>query len=274
MDSAAADRARLGDIDIEISYPVLTLPTDITSEIFTHFLPSTLPICRQWRQIAVATPGLWRAISFNENYYSIPFAQQLHLGQLWLARSRSYPLSVQFGDLHAPDTAQIFKAITPHRTRCEYLDLILSPSEICAFQGPMPILRHLTLMMHYDLHDVVTFSPAPLLRSATLRIPSPLDLTLPWGQLTSLTLNSAYRFEYVAILRQTCTLVHCELESLLGLKPIDHLSAFISKSGCKLQKVHLTNRGLVSKASYREAFPSNRFSFDDDSDAASISTHS
>ncbi|KAF8145293.1 hypothetical protein K438DRAFT_1945136, partial [Mycena galopus ATCC 62051] len=66
-------------------------------------------------------------------------------------------------------------------------------------------------------------------------------------------------------------------ESLLGPAPIDELASFISKSGCKLQRVCVVSFGelVVSKASYREAFPSiRRFSFDGDSDTASIFTDS
>ncbi|KAJ7719977.1 hypothetical protein B0H14DRAFT_3628667, partial [Mycena olivaceomarginata] len=59
---------------------VLTLPTEITIEIFINFLPTyplgqpltgpdsptTLTrICRDWRDIALVTPGLWRAISLS-----------------------------------------------------------------------------------------------------------------------------------------------------------------------------------------------------------------
>ncbi|KAJ7834594.1 hypothetical protein B0H13DRAFT_1467448, partial [Mycena leptocephala] len=55
-------------------YPVLTLPNEIVSEIFIHFLPIypfcppltgilspnlLTQICRRWREIALATPGLW-----------------------------------------------------------------------------------------------------------------------------------------------------------------------------------------------------------------------
>ncbi|KAJ6554425.1 hypothetical protein B0H19DRAFT_868891, partial [Mycena capillaripes] len=53
-------------------YPILTLPTEITVEIFTHCLPDepcvprtdTAPlllgrICRTWREISLATPELW-----------------------------------------------------------------------------------------------------------------------------------------------------------------------------------------------------------------------
>ncbi|KAF8145286.1 hypothetical protein K438DRAFT_564029 [Mycena galopus ATCC 62051] len=65
-------------------------------------------------------------------------------------------------------------------------------------------------------------------------------------------------------------------ESFLGPAPIDELASFISKSSCKLQQVCVRSsiEGLVvSKASYREAFPSiHGFSFDDESHAASIPT--
>ncbi|KAF8127095.1 hypothetical protein K438DRAFT_1790149 [Mycena galopus ATCC 62051] len=54
-------------------------------------------------------------------------------------------------------------------------------------------------------------------------------------------------------------------------EPTNNLASFISKSGCEPQQIHITNRILVSKASYRETFPSiPRFSFDEDSEAASI----
>ncbi|KAJ6457789.1 hypothetical protein C8R47DRAFT_169699 [Mycena vitilis] len=98
----AADRARVADIDDQIlelesslsslkakrkfaqgrldayTYPVLTLPNEITSEIYVHFLPIypecpspigllspylSCQICRKWRDIAFSTPALWRAIS-------------------------------------------------------------------------------------------------------------------------------------------------------------------------------------------------------------------
>ncbi|KAJ6562466.1 hypothetical protein B0H19DRAFT_1144629 [Mycena capillaripes] len=54
-------------------YPALTLPNEIVSEIFIHFLPiyplcppltgtlsptALTQICRQWREIALSTPAL------------------------------------------------------------------------------------------------------------------------------------------------------------------------------------------------------------------------
>ncbi|KAF8145290.1 hypothetical protein K438DRAFT_1872261 [Mycena galopus ATCC 62051] len=329
----AADRALVADLDAKISdlerslfalrtqkqlaqerldsykYPVLTIPNELTTEIFIHFLPiyprcpaltglesPTLltQICRQWRGTALETPALWRAISL----FSIE--GKTHLLDTWLSRSRHCPLSIQFDkdDDEEPQAIELLSALVPH-------------------QGSMPLLRHLDLAILDGLDAITTFSPAPLLRSITLRANTPLKLAFPLGQLTSLTLNLIYRSEYVAILQQTSNLVHCELvvifdwlgtsdlppdraielprleslalmtdeapasagflESFLGAAPIDELASFISKSGCKLRRVCITSiEGLVGfTASYREAFPSiHRFSFDHDADAASISTNS
>ncbi|KAJ7620294.1 hypothetical protein FB45DRAFT_754624 [Roridomyces roridus] len=48
-----------------IVYPILTLPTDVTTEIFQHYAgdPSTLAsVCRQWREVAFSFPRLWPAL--------------------------------------------------------------------------------------------------------------------------------------------------------------------------------------------------------------------
>ncbi|KAK7025846.1 F-box domain-containing protein [Favolaschia claudopus] len=61
-------------------FPVLTLPSEIVSEIFTHTLPpypecpsqtgpfsptSLSHICSKWREIALGTPRLWTAIAVS-----------------------------------------------------------------------------------------------------------------------------------------------------------------------------------------------------------------
>ncbi|KAJ7629782.1 hypothetical protein DFH06DRAFT_1338209 [Mycena polygramma] len=50
-------------------------------------------------------------------------------------------------------------------------------------------------------------------------------------------------------------------EDFLTPKPFDLLTAFISKSGCTLEKLHLTGTRTLSEKSYRQAFPSLRLSF-------------
>ncbi|KAJ6481889.1 hypothetical protein C8R45DRAFT_1100293 [Mycena sanguinolenta] len=71
-------------------YPVLTLPNEIVSEILVHSLPAytvfrapigkdspalLTGICRKWRQIALATPALWRVIAVCNS--QIPIGQHL-----------------------------------------------------------------------------------------------------------------------------------------------------------------------------------------------------
>jgi hypothetical protein len=52
-------------------------------------------------------------------------------------------------------------------------------------------------------------------------------------------------------------------EVFLGPSPIDSLTGFISKSGCRLEEVHITARKSLPRDSYRKAFPLiHRFSFD------------
>jgi hypothetical protein len=53
-------------------------------------------------------------------------------------------------------------------------------------------------------------------------------------------------------------------EEILGASPIESLTVFISKSGCKLEEVHITRRCSLPQDSYRKAFPLiHRFSFDE-----------
>ncbi|KAJ7909014.1 hypothetical protein B0H13DRAFT_645669 [Mycena leptocephala] len=51
-------------------------------------------------------------------------------------------------------------------------------------------------------------------------------------------------------------------EPFLCANPIDSLALFISKSGCKLQKMHITDTKIITSGSYRQAFPSIQFFFD------------
>ncbi|KAJ7167777.1 hypothetical protein C8R46DRAFT_898531, partial [Mycena filopes] len=76
-----------GSIQLQLDaavYPVLTLPVEITSEIFLCCLPETskyslrptfkspieapmllLQICRTWRAIAISSPRLWTVLHLN-----------------------------------------------------------------------------------------------------------------------------------------------------------------------------------------------------------------
>ncbi|KAF7356418.1 F-box domain-containing protein [Mycena venus] len=319
MSALEEDRIRVADLDVQIGdlehrlralriekalaqeridsykYPVLTLPNEIVSEIFIHFLPiyplcppltgnlsPTLltHICRKWREIALETPALWRAISLS--YEAIPFARNVHIGYLWLTQSRYCPLSIDLDENYERgiDFTEVFANFALHRSRFEHLRLEFA-SSLPALEGPMP--------------------PAPRPISATLNDIAALTVTLPWAQLTSITFFYVYPSECFPILQQTSNLVHCcmnlcldpgndelepditlsRLESLilgtppdsgmmryleallvpalrsikiperfLGPNPIESLASFVAKSGCKLEQVHVTSVTSVPEPTY------------------------
>ncbi|KAF8178175.1 hypothetical protein K438DRAFT_1844702 [Mycena galopus ATCC 62051] len=207
-------------------YPVLTLPNEITSEIFIHFLPPypicppvvgmfspthLTHICRRWREIALATPALWRAIGpSNPDLDSDIDVSKI--SDAWVNRSGSCPLSIEINeDDTLDDPLSTLSTLIPHRARWEYLALFLnenSEDSLHRIEGPMPLLRHLQLSL-LD-HDLFEMRDVPQLRSVVLE--NTIDLTLPWTQLTSLTLRWVGSTVCIPILQQTTRLVHCVLE--------------------------------------------------------------
>ncbi|KAJ7754514.1 hypothetical protein B0H16DRAFT_746760 [Mycena metata] len=136
--------------------PTLILPTEIVIEIFILFLPvypfcpplgglgsPTLltQICRDWLEIALATPNLWRAISVDTHW--TVFSRQVARAEIWLQRSQPLPLSLRFGP-STPFTPPFFvAAIIPH----QYLHLhLVDRTQLAALRdGPTPLLRRLDL---------------------------------------------------------------------------------------------------------------------------------
>ncbi|KAJ7909679.1 hypothetical protein B0H13DRAFT_2330136 [Mycena leptocephala] len=164
------DRARVADLEAQIShlerslsalreektlvqerldsykYPVLELPNEIVSDIFMHFLPPyplfppligllspTLltQICRRWREIALGTPALWRAISSYHESIHIPYDLVIHAFDTWLNRSGCCPVSLRFDANDSQmDVAEFLAMVVPHRARWEHLKLSSKPSHL------------------------------------------------------------------------------------------------------------------------------------------------
>ncbi|KAJ7681219.1 hypothetical protein B0H17DRAFT_912692, partial [Mycena rosella] len=93
--------------------PVLTLPHEITSEIFIHCLPPSpvfsaqfpdgpnaleaplllLQICKKWSSIAISTPDLWVYLRVNVGRRP-PSPQLEKFIEDWFHRAGSRPLSL------------------------------------------------------------------------------------------------------------------------------------------------------------------------------------
>ncbi|KAJ7875456.1 hypothetical protein B0H13DRAFT_2550114 [Mycena leptocephala] len=117
----------------------------------------------------------------------------------------------------------------------------------------VPILQQTSSLVRCELElfDSTTNRPRP-------------DITLPY--LESLTLFNPGRESVIDFLE---TLIVPALRSLeipedflYHVNPIESLTAFISKCGCKLEEVQITGPRSVAESSYRKAFPSiQNFSF-------------
>ncbi|KAJ7159968.1 hypothetical protein C8R43DRAFT_993975 [Mycena crocata] len=248
-----ADRAQLADIEAQIQnlkcslralrekknavqerldayvYPVSTLPTEMVSEIFRHFLPvypacpplmgkrspTTLThICHEWREIALATPALWRAISLRDMHRH----GTVDVLEAWLSRSRCLPLSIQsrLGSKYMQALGNdVLAAVLPHCARWEHVSFEIAQSQFHIIDGPMPLLRDLQFKVDTYEIDPFVVRDAPRLCRATLwDFPYPHNF-LPWAQLTSLTLVAKMPSECTPVLEQTTNLVHLTLVTLV-----------------------------------------------------------
>ncbi|KAJ7856544.1 hypothetical protein B0H13DRAFT_1727764, partial [Mycena leptocephala] len=264
----AADRVRVADLDAQIlklerslnslrdernllqdrldayTYPVLTLPNEIVSEIFVHFLPVypkcpppigllspylLCHICRKWRHIASATPALWRAISLPLRWPRNTEPRQtllLHILKLLLKSSGSCLLSIRLDSDGMNDSAcTLFaRAITDHCARWEHLDLSIPwplnflPRE----ELPLPFLRSLRLGFDGEnFTTTTTFLAAPLLQKVSLvRYRDAHGPIFPWSQLTVLSVDFIKPNKTIHLLNQLVNVVHCRLNIDLDTEPI------------------------------------------------------
>ncbi|KAJ6488994.1 hypothetical protein C8R45DRAFT_993356 [Mycena sanguinolenta] len=142
-------------------YPVtvLTLPNEVTSEIFIQFLPiypdipplvglasptSLMLVCATWREVALATPTLWRAIEFSDDY--IPYDQIRRISDTWIGRSGSCPLSIDIS-LENPDFLHqiLTKSLAVATKRWEHLEAWIPKASFPKIDIQMPLLRSLHL---------------------------------------------------------------------------------------------------------------------------------
>ncbi|KAJ7704578.1 hypothetical protein B0H17DRAFT_1126886 [Mycena rosella] len=210
-------------------YPVLTIPNEIVSEIFVHFLPvypqrSPLiaprspallaQICRKWRDIALSTPALWRAVrlSLNKNRR---LEQQLRLLESYLKRSGSCRLSIELsGDAYFPTRELPFRqTLARHRARWEHLKLHTFAHSLSSIEGPLPLLRCFQIGAHSHVDDSSTsvFLMAPLLSRVHMNsYHHSLVSVLPWSQLTVLTVKWIAGHQFMDVLCCAGNLLFCK----------------------------------------------------------------
>ncbi|KAJ7162318.1 hypothetical protein C8R46DRAFT_347619 [Mycena filopes] len=225
-----------------ISYPVVTLPFEITSQIFlwteiprnSRESPSFLSrssaqlnslrlghICRVWRQIALDTRGLWNTLEVALDHPS-PRRLRAHqsLTQTFLSRAASSPLHISLcGDRKSFRT--MLDILVPYsRTwgnisfHCPGLERL---EDLQSIHHQLPALTFLKVSLASTPGTGAfgnMFNDAPLLRTVNLSGFGSQKSALPWCQLTSLTLDICSGDHFAQILGWTPNLVHLVIESL------------------------------------------------------------
>ncbi|KAJ7171620.1 hypothetical protein C8R43DRAFT_978822 [Mycena crocata] len=220
-----------------IIYPVLTLPPELTSEIFIQCVefdsPPTHPcggppgsaplillqICREWRTIALSTPLLWTA---GFNLLLGCSRSRDELVDEWLRRACGLPVSVR---LYSDEAGNIERdaarcLLRNHAYRLGHLQLRLDYLDLCSVAdiGKFPALRTLTLWgFRGHPTPVRQVIDVPLLREVSLEYGAvPSLVRLPWAQLTHFTCAQLSIDDCMCVLRDCSALKTC---TLTGMTP-------------------------------------------------------
>ncbi|KAF7363933.1 F-box domain-containing protein [Mycena sanguinolenta] len=210
-----------------VSRRVLALPPELLAEIFYFCLPfhderphipdpNDAPlvlcaVCRQWRNVALATPWLWSSICFDlstlgttyamdsdewwgecwwELYWDWEWADSwdlyIDLCCSWLSRARNTPLSISFDDdyVYYEDHALLLELVCDlsHQWRDINFPEDL-PRLSLPVDGKYPFLEKLRMPWLPSEHPILSFRDAPRLHDVC--IPNyTTNIQLPWHQLT------------------------------------------------------------------------------------------
>ncbi|KAJ7638285.1 hypothetical protein FB45DRAFT_1023091 [Roridomyces roridus] len=223
----AAERNTLQAKCDKIVYPVLSLPAEVTSEIFSHCVeplsdpsPSTAPllltrICRQWREIALASPPLWRSLTLlqgtPQEWVEMCLSQAKNL-------PLEYRLSCDWGD---SEVDALLEPILLRYRQWQDMEMEIPLSFFPRFNlgdNAVPLLRRI-VFAHSPVDEqevpsgIVVLRNAPLLQEVGIRTWK-LSFQLPWHQLTTFT-TAAIAFtpaECLAILAGCSMLRHLKFD--------------------------------------------------------------
>ncbi|KAJ7682157.1 hypothetical protein DFH06DRAFT_288294 [Mycena polygramma] len=186
----------------------MTLPPEITAEIFVHWGLQCLPpadaiyhmgfnapvvagVCRLWRDIALATPMLWSTlrVPLSELNPKQPGSVDEGFIDRWLSRSGVLPLSLFIPPANYA-LNRLRDIIHRYSRRVQYLDLaeINGVEKLGLDSAVFPSLLRVKLrdVASSNLHPPDIFSNAPRLHGLVLQCQeiTPTTFTFPWLQLT------------------------------------------------------------------------------------------
>ncbi|KAJ7185217.1 hypothetical protein C8R46DRAFT_1185029 [Mycena filopes] len=220
----SAEREKLQAESDAVVYPILSLPTEITTEIFLHSCGSGLPlqpdpskgplllaqICHQWREITIHTPEIWRSLHFTD-------FSSVELFKLWLDRSGNAPLNLTLHSWQSAQAEPLIAASILHAHHWQDVNFGLPLSSYPTLDlanTSLPLLRSISLdILHRSGDDEAVTSEvalvnAPLVREAHIQTLPHVKVDLLWFQITTLKLYSMDLTECVSMLRGCPDLVN------------------------------------------------------------------
>ncbi|KAK7026243.1 F-box domain-containing protein [Favolaschia claudopus] len=259
LTSSSALRARLAEIGSEIEelytriaylktarisvanalgaivYPILTLPVELTAEIFAHYFNEVLSevdglplcnlrtarddgplilsqVCRAWRTIAINTPSLWCRVRASFRDPGRPECRKLL--ESWLSRAGNRMLYIDLATSPRHFT-NLFPAVVPYSSQWRILKFCIGCDDdwtsmsplVDTVRGRIPLLHEFGVWLERPSNltttPITAFYDAPELRKVTLQYLRSEIIALPWAQLTHLTLYGQTVQEAFEILRQT-----------------------------------------------------------------------
>ncbi|KAF7298761.1 hypothetical protein MIND_00823600 [Mycena indigotica] len=221
-------------------YPILTLPPELTSEIFVHCLPEDswadiyeaplllTRVCRTWAHIAASTPALWRSLRLCLGEWDDQELRELL--ETWFRPNRGSALKIVLGgDLARVDLPEFMTSLQRHAHHISSLSLTLTARNLAllkSFPLKMRFLRELEITVE-DEEDEIYAEPVDLkdvfvdtsqLTQVHVDQILPANITLPWQQLTDFQCYDYFLDEVLEVLRLIPNLV--SLDVTLGLE--DH----------------------------------------------------
>ncbi|KAJ7743581.1 hypothetical protein B0H16DRAFT_1561006 [Mycena metata] len=205
-----------------ILYPILSLPPEMTAEIFLRYVDTAstdsrkgnlihnpLPlasVCRAWRAIATSTCALWTRVDMNTTL--IRDAESLLAS--WIPRSGDLPLDLDIvlPGINSPAREGILRILAQCSSQWRYLHLqsyasILFPADV--IRGPLTALKALRIEIIGQPGPVcmTAFLEAPELQEAAITGVSAAHISLPWNRLTCLELDGQSLSQCLGIIAET-----------------------------------------------------------------------
>ncbi|KZP09969.1 hypothetical protein FIBSPDRAFT_873098 [Athelia psychrophila] len=210
------------------------VPPEILCEVFLHCVPHDRPVdyreyitqvlrlthvSLQWRCLGIATAHLWTHLKFLS--YS---AGEMEIAQACLFRSRSLPITISMKgvDIYMPtEHAAYQKALEVLVANCArwrdatFLSSLAATEITSLITNNIPMLERLSIIDLESYPDI--FGVAPKFRSLSIRsVGDGLGCSIPWGQLTDLTIGSTHANSVSEVLQQIPNIVTLKMGPVLG----------------------------------------------------------